>query len=117
MIEPDDRASSAPERHQLFEAARRHAECPLSQLWAQYLGLGGTMDLFTIDAFLNGMGTLPPTQQDVLANAINEQLDQHCQEAKVPYLQVMEARTTGRNPLAILDELLGREPYGGAEEE
>ena len=116
MVAPDNTARSVPERYQLFDAARRHAECPLSQLWAQYLGLGGTMDLFSIDAFMNGVATLPPTQQDVLANAINEQLDQHCQEAKVPYLQVMEARTTGRDPLMILDELLGREPNGGAEE-
>jgi hypothetical protein len=75
------------------------------------------MDLFSIDAFMNGMATLPPTQQDVLANALNEQLDQHCQEAKVPYLEVMEARTTGQDPLTILDELLGREPHRGAEEE
>lgn len=75
------------------------------------------MDLFSIDAFLNGLSTLPPTQQDILANAINEELDQHCQGAKVPYLQVMEARTTGQDPLAILDELLGREPSGGSEEE
>ena len=117
MVASDDLARSAPERHQLFEAARRHAECPLSQLWAQYLGLGGTMDLFSIDAFLNGMLTLPPTQQDVLANAVNEQLDQHCQEAKVPYLHVMEARAAGPDPLSILDDLLGREPRGGAEQE
>jgi hypothetical protein len=117
VAEPADPAGSTPERCRLFEVARRHAECPVNQLWAQYLGLGGTLDLVSIDAFLNGLAPLPPTQQDVLANALNEQLDEHCQKAKVPYLQVVKAQTTAGNPLTVLDELLGREQHGDADEE
>ncbi|HYP46039.1 MAG TPA: hypothetical protein VEQ66_12670 [Propionibacteriaceae bacterium] len=108
MAESVGPAASAPERYQLFEAGRRRAECPLNQLWVHYLGLGGSMDLFTIDAFLHGMISLPSIQQDILANAINEQLSDLYLGAQVPYLHTLESHTSSPDPLTILDELFGR---------
>lgn len=105
MADAGGSAASAPERYQLFEAGWRRAGCPLSQLWVQYLGLGGHVDLFSLDAFLHGMMPLPPAQQDILANAINEQLDDLYLAAKVPYLHTIETLTKSRDPLTVIDEL------------
>lgn len=108
MAEAGGSTPAAPERYQLFEAGWRHAGCPLTQLWVQYLGLGGDVDLFSLDAFMHGMTPLLPAQQDILANAINDQLDDLYQAAKVPYLHTLEPLTTNRDPLTVLDELFGR---------
>ncbi len=97
--------------HPLFEAARVRAELTMTQLWVRYLALGGGCDLFTVDAYLHGLVLLPPGQQDILANVINEQLDDLCQAAKVPYLHAVIGRLPPfEDPVDVLDELLGRPP-------
>lgn len=110
MVDFGSAAPPAPERYRLFEAGWRRAECPLSELWVQYLSLGGKVDLFTLDAFLHGMIPLPSFQQDILANAINEQLDDLYQAVRVPYLHSLKATTSSRDPLTVLDELFGLLP-------
>lgn len=97
-------------RHQLFEAARLRTGCTISQLWVKYLALGGVLDLFTLEAYLHGLAPLPPAQQDILANALNEELDDLYQAAKVPYLNTFHDGEPPADPLDILDELLGRRP-------
>jgi len=113
MADAGHAAPSAPERHQLFEAGWRQAQCPLSELWVQYLGLGGDVDLFSLEAFLHGMMPISVAQQDILATAINEQLEDLYQAAKVPYLHTVEVPTTHRDPLTVLDELFERAPRDG----
>jgi hypothetical protein len=94
--------------HLVFESGRKQAECPLQRLWVLYLGLGGTLDLMTLDAFLHGLVRLPPAQQDILARTINEQLDDRCRDAQVPHLATApEPSGAGSDPLTYLDELLG----------
>jgi hypothetical protein len=39
-----------------------------------------------LDAFLHGLTTLPAAEQDKLAHALNECLDEVYQESLVPYL-------------------------------
>ena len=73
-------------RHLLFEAARARADWTIQQLWVGYLALGGTGDAFDIEAYLNGLGPLSDDQQDALANAVNERLDDLHRTAHVPYL-------------------------------
>ncbi|SDT10050.1 hypothetical protein SAMN04488543_3033 [Friedmanniella luteola] len=115
MAEPAGAPAPSPERYTLFEAAWQRTACPLSQLWVEYLGLGGTVDLFSLDAFLHGVMPLAPVQQDVLANAINEQLDDLYRAAKVPYLHTLHASPVGRDPLTVLDELFDRWSHGSAD--
>lgn len=101
-------------RHQLFDTSRKRAELTISQLWVLYLGLGGRLDLFSIEAYLHGLTPLPAAQQDVLANAINEQLDDLCQAAKVPYLHTAHEQDPAftelayEDPVEVLDHLLSR---------
>jgi hypothetical protein len=107
MADPLSAAAPSPERYLLFEAGWHRTECPLSQLWVEYLGLGGNVDLFSLDAFLHGLMPLAAVQQDVLANAINEQLEDLYRVAKVPYLHTLHV-PRGVDPLTVLDELFGR---------
>ena len=100
-------------RHQLFEAARTRAEWSVQQLWVGYLALGGSRDAFDIEAYLHGLGPLPEAHQDILANAVNERLEDLYLAARVPYLETYELPPcSGQDPLSILDELLAAHPYG-----
>jgi hypothetical protein len=95
-------------RHHLFEAARARAGWNVQQLWLGYLALGGSRDAFDIEAYLYGLGPLSEDQQDILANAVNERLDDLYRAARVPYLATLTLEPCERrDPLTILDELLG----------
>lgn len=104
-------------RHELFEAARRRGEWTITDLWVQYLAVGGGLDLFSVEAYLHGLAPLPPSQQDVLANALNERLDDLYQTVKLPYLHTSGgAESLGGDALQIIYELLGYHPpndWGG----
>jgi hypothetical protein len=102
-------------RHQLFEAARTQAGWTVQQLWVGYLAVGGSRDAFDIEAYLHGLGPLSDHQQDILANAVNERLDDLYRAASVPYLSTLTLEPCeGQDPLAILDELRGaRSPDEG----
>ena len=98
-------------RNHLFEAARTQAGWTVQQLWVGYLTVGGSHDVFDIEAYLYGLGPLSEDQQDILANAVNERLDDLYRAACVPYLATLTVEPwEGQDPLAILDELLGARP-------
>jgi hypothetical protein len=98
----------ADPRHQLFEAARKRAGWTVQQLWVGYLAVGGSRDAFDIDAYLYGLGPLSDDQQDILANAVNERLDDLYRAACVPYLATLALEPCQcQDPMTILDELLG----------
>lgn len=95
-------------RHHLFEAARARALWTVQQLWVGYLAVGGSRDAFDIEAYLHGLGPLSDDQQDILANAVNERLDDIYRAACVPYLATPTLKPCQcQDPLTILDELLG----------
>jgi len=94
-------------RHRLFEAARRRAELTVQELWLDYLSLGGTGDVFDVDAYLQGMGPLAPDQQDVLACALNECLEGLYRSVRVPYVTLGHATANEELPSAVLEQLLG----------
>jgi len=86
---PDQTSTDDPCRHQLFEAARRQAEWTVEQLWLSYVALAGSLVIFDLDGYLAGPTPMPPTQQDVLACALNERLADLHQDLRVPYLAVL----------------------------
>lgn len=101
-------------RHHLFEAARARTGWTVQQLWVAYLAVGGSHDAFDIEAYLHGLGHLSDHQQDILATAINEQLDDLYRSASVPYLATSTLPTCRcQDPLTTLDELLGAQPRSG----
>ena len=63
-----------------MDATRVRAELTVQDLWLRYLALGGTGDAFDLDGYLQGLLPLETFQQDVLAQTLNEAL-QDCYRA------------------------------------
>ncbi|WP_138758902.1 hypothetical protein [Modestobacter altitudinis] len=67
---------TSDERHQRMDAARIRAELSVQDLWLRYVALGGTGDAFDLDGYLQALVPLDVFQQDVLAQALNEALEE-----------------------------------------
>ena len=72
------------DRHRLFEGARVRGELTVAALWLRYLALGGSCDAFDIDGYLQGLLPLDTLEQDILAVALNERLDEVYRAARIP---------------------------------
>ena len=70
----------------------------------RYLSVGGRCDIFDIDAHLEGVLTLHPSEQDALAWALNERLDELAAAAHVPYLEV--SQPTPESLIEAISDLL-----------
>lgn len=100
-------------RHQLFDTARTRAGWSVQQLWVAFLAVGGTGDVFDVDAFLHGMSPLTTGQQDALAVAVNEQLSDLYLAARVPYLHPSEYVADPVPDLqSVFDDLIDRQRGG-----
>jgi len=77
----------------------------VDELWLRYLALTGTCDVFELDAFLNDLTVWMDHEQNVLACALNERLDELYEAVRVPYL-LSSPTSTPEEPLAVLHELL-----------
>ena len=75
---------TSDDRHRPVETARRRAELTVQELWLRYIALGGTGDAFDVDGYLQGLVPLDTFQQDVLAQAVNEELAETLLGARVP---------------------------------
>ena len=71
----------------------------------RYLALSGTRDVFELDAYLNGVTVWTDLEQNVLACALNERLDDLFQASRIPYLTLPPLPGGPEDPLAVLDEL------------
>ena len=75
---------TSDDRHRPVENARLRAELSVQELWLRYIALGGTGDAFDVDGYLQGLVPLDTFQQDVLAQAVNEELAETLRAAWVP---------------------------------
>jgi hypothetical protein len=93
------------------EQRRRIAACfarsdlSLEQLWMRYFALGGSLGLLELDAYLNGLTTLPRVDRDMLAHAVNEWLDESS-PARAPYSHSVRDAKPLHGPLKALVDLL-----------
>jgi hypothetical protein len=81
----------------------------MDDLWLRYLALTGSYDVFELDAFLNDLTTWTDHEQNVLACALNERLDDLYQAARVPYLLPPSPTSAPEDPLTVLRGLLADE--------
>ena len=93
-------------RHHSIEAARRRAEMSVQGLWVRYMSFSGIADLVEVEAYLQGLMPLPSYQEDKLAHAVNERLDELHQATRVPYTTATQANPDVKDPLEVIDELL-----------
>ena len=87
-----------------FEAARLQGNLSVQDLWVRYLSVGGRCDIFDIDAHLQGVLALDPSEQDALACALNERLDELAEAAHIPYLET--SQPTPESLLEVISDLL-----------
>ena len=67
-----------------MDVARMRAELTVQGLWLRYVALGGTGDAVDLDGYLQGLIPLEVFQQDVLAQSLNEALEERYREARIP---------------------------------
>jgi hypothetical protein len=102
-------------RHGLVDEGRVRADLSVQTLWLRYISLSGVADLLDVDAYLNGLIDLDSYQEDKLSYAVNEELDELHQAARLPYTSAMEAAPPVENPLEVLHELLAAARAGSTD--
>ncbi|MHA7145378.1 BLUF domain-containing protein [Arthrobacter sp. TmT3-37] len=79
------RGQADQDQHALTLKVMRRFGIPVSDLWTYYLGVGGDVDEFEVDAYLHGLIRLPALDRDLIAHSVNEMIDDMCREARAPY--------------------------------
>lgn len=64
--------SSEPEQRHRLQAALAAAQVSTGDLWLYYFGIGGSVGEYEVEAYLQGLLSLPELQRDLLAMAANE---------------------------------------------
>lgn len=100
-----------------MDVARVRAELTVQDLWLRYVALTGTSDAFDLDGYLQGLLPLGAFQQEVLAQALNEALEDSYRTYRVP-LSAPPSGKAGDGGLGrIIDDLLGDLPPPGRQED
>lgn len=64
-----------PEQRRRLRAAIKAADISVSALWLKYFSLSGDAGEYEVEAYLQGLLSLPALQRDLLALAANELID------------------------------------------
>jgi hypothetical protein len=65
-----------PEQRRRLRAALKAADISIPELWLKYFSLSGDAGEYEVEAYLQGLLSLPMTQRDLLALAANELIDE-----------------------------------------
>ena len=101
---------TSDDRHRPMEAARVRAELSVQELWLRSIALGGSSDPFDVDGYLQGMISLDTLQQDILAEAVNEGLEERYRSSRVPLSTPVDDEVTEDFLVEVVDQLLDRRP-------
>jgi hypothetical protein len=69
--------SKEPEQRRGLQAALTAAEVSPGDLWLYYFGIGGAVGEYEVEAYMQGLLSLPQLQRDLLAMAANELFTDH----------------------------------------
>ncbi|MGW3994170.1 PP2C family protein-serine/threonine phosphatase [Amycolatopsis sp. NPDC004772] len=94
------------EQRRLIASCFARSDLTLEQLWMRYFALGGSLGLLELDAYLNGLVTLPRVDRDMVAHAVNERLDEVTGPARAPYSHSLQDAKPLHGPLKALVDLL-----------
>ena len=97
-----------------MDAARAHAELTVQGLWLRYVALGGTGDAFDLDGYLQGLVPLATFQQDVLAQALNEALEDGYRSRRIPLSGISGAEGEDTRLDDLVQQLLRDRPSPGS---
>ena len=93
-----------------MEAARVRAELTVQDLWLRYVALGGTGDAFDLDGYLQGLLPMETFQQDVLAQALNEALEDDYRAHHIPLSTPPRDGASDQRLARLIAELLDSRP-------
>lgn len=95
-------------RDQQLSLARawKRAQLTVEGLWSRYFTLGGQAGLAEVDGYLRGLEVLPALQRDLLAQVVNERLDELAGAHRASYSRPIRESQPTSPPLAALVKLL-----------
>jgi hypothetical protein len=64
-----------PEQRRQLREALKAAGITRGELWLNYFSIGGSVGEYEVEAYLQGLLSLPPIQRDLLAMAANELIE------------------------------------------
>ena len=97
---------TSDDRQRRMEAARVHAELSVQELWLRYVALGGTGDALDLDGYLQALSPLGSFQQDVLAQALNEALEDDYRARCIPLSTPVPDEVDAHRLRPVVDALL-----------
>lgn len=89
------------------------ANISVSQLWLRYFGSGGSVGEYEVDAYVQGLISLPVLQRDLLALATNELVDELPALPRAPFAEDIELRETGQQSVSQDAENRRQDADGG----
>ena len=95
-----------PQQQAMLRAAVRAARIRVGDLWLHYFSIGGTVGEYEVDAYLQGLLSLPVLQRDLLAMAANE-LITAMPRPRAPYSDELADSTKDSRDSAGKDDCLG----------
>jgi hypothetical protein len=96
------------DQHAAIEVARVGIGLSVQGLWLRYLALGGSCDAFDVDGHLQGLVDIGSFQQTVLAQAVNEALDEFVDARRVPLAAASRSAAADDTLTEVIDQLLTR---------
>lgn len=85
----DTGSNGAEDQQRLTRQAIDEAGLSVAQVWLRYFSLTGNAGEYEIDAYLNGLLSLPPLQRDLVSHAVNELIDGMPRARKAPYSRTL----------------------------
>jgi len=93
-----------------MEAARLRAQLTVQDLWLRYVALGGSGDAFDLDGYLQGLAPLEIFQRDILAQALNEALEDDYRAYRVPLSTAPPGDHRDDRLSRLIDDLVAEPP-------
>ena len=78
------------EQSRLLHHALDSAGIGTGDLWLRYFSIGGNAGEYEVDAYIQTILSLPPSERDLLAHAANELIDELPARPRAPYLDELE---------------------------
>lgn len=103
-----------PEQRRQLRAALKAADLTPGELWLNYFSIGGGVGEYEVEAYLQGLLSLPPIQRDLLAMAANE-LIQAIPRLYAPYSDDPNLTEPRQEPGQEAGQESAREPGAGGD--
>jgi len=103
-----------PQQRDMLRSAVQAAGIDLGDLWLHYFSLGGAVGEYEVEAFLQGLLSLPTLQRDLLAMAANELIDS-LPRPRAPYSDELVENPAGPEGTSGKDEPAERTDCSDAE--